>query len=724
MTFQTSRRAFLKGAAAGSAALVVGFTPTGLLAATSGPADFNPFVKISADGTVTVIIKHFEMGQGTTTGLATLAAEELDADWSGVAIEFAPADNARYANLLFHAQGTGGSTAIANSYMQYRKAGAAARDMLVRAAADAWGVDPKTVSVENSTLKAGDKSASFGEFAAAAAKLEAPAEPALKSSADFKLIGNTDLPRKDNDAKTNGTAIFAMDVKIPGMVYAVVLRSPKFGGTLKSFDASGAKEVKGFRDAKMLPNNAAVAIYADSTWAAISAREAVTAEWDFSNAETRSSDALMEGHLALLDSPQYQARKGGDFTATASAIDGAAKVVEGEFRFPNLAHAAMEVLNCVIEPTETGVRIHDGSQFPALTQPTVATILNLDPSKVEINTVYAGGSFGRRATPTSDYQAEAALVFAALGGKTPVKVMWTREDDFRGGYYRPMAAHRVRIGLSDDGKIAGWDHRISTKSILKGTLFESMLVHDGIDHSSVEGVSDTDYAIPVMSVGLSDFTTEIPVLWWRSVGHTHTAYAMEVMMDMAAEAAGKDPVDFRLDLLSGGSKDQQRLAGVLKMAAERADWKSPLPEGRGRGVAVHKSFSSYVAQVVEVSVDNGDIRIEKVTCAVDCGVAVNPDVIRAQMEGGIGYGIGHVMRNQITMTDGEIDQANFPDYEPLRISDIGEIEVFIVQSEEAPTGVGEPGVPPAGPALANAIHKATGTRATTLPMEENGILFV
>lgn len=727
MNIQSSRRDFLKGAAAtaGTAvALMIGFDPKGALAAGGAGAQFNPFVKIAEDGTVTVVVKHFEMGQGTTTGLTTLVAEELDADWDKVVPEFAPANAKLYANLFFNVQGTGGSTAIPNSFMQYRQAGAAAREVLVKAAAESWGVSPDTVTVEKGMLKAGGKSAHFGEFAAKAATLKPSDKPTLKSPDAFTLIGDPKLPRKDSKAKTDGTAVFAMDVKVPGMVYVVVLRTPKFGGTLKSFDAKAASEVKGFVDAKPMPNKSGVAVYAKSTWAAMKAREAIKADWEFSKAEARSTKDLVTYHQDLLEKPEYQARKDADTAASSKAVDGAAKVVEAEFVFPFLAHAPMEPLNCVIEPTRNGVRIHDGCQFPSITQPTVAAILKLKPEQVEINTVYAGGSFGRRANPTSDYHAQAAMAFAMLGGKTPVKLVWSREDDLAGGYYRPMAAHRARIGLDADGRIVGWDHRIAAKPILKGTPFEEFAVKDGVDHSSVEGVSDTHYAIPTMSVGLSDAKSPVSVLWWRSVGHTHNAYAMEVLIDMAAEAAGADPVEFRLGLLSGDDKDQKRLSGVLKLAAEKAGWGKAVEKGKGRGVAVHKSFNTYVAEVIDVSVDgDGAVKVDKVTCAVDCGLAVNPDVIAAQMQSGIGYGLGAILRNQITLTDGVVDQENFPDYEPLRISDMPHIEVHIVPSAEAPTGVGEPGTPPAGPALANAIHSATGKRILRLPITSSGIEF-
>ena len=422
-----------------------------------------------------------------------------------------------------------------------------------------------------------------------------------------------------------------------------------------------------------------------------------------------------------LDDPTYQAREGGDFTATAAVISGADQVVEAEMVCPFLAQAPMEPVNCVIEPTEGGERLHDGSQFPGITRPVVAAVLELEPAQVQLNTVYAGGSFERRATPTFDYKAEAALAFAALGGATPVKLVWTREDDIRGGYYRPLAVCRAHIGLKD-GELLGWDHRISVKSILKGGPFKQVLVHNGIDEVSVEGIKDTHYAIPALSLGLSDAETAVPVLWWRSVGHTHTASAMEALTDVVAETAAQDTVDFRLGLLSGGTEDQECLAGVLRLAPEESGWGSA-PASRFQGIAVHKSFNSHLAEVAEVSLVDGDVKIEKVTCAVDCDVAVNPDVIRAQMEGGIGYGLGAVMRNQITLTDGEVDQSNFPDYEPLRITDMPEIEVHIAPSQHSPTGVGEPGVPPTGPGPANAIHAATGIRVLQLPMIECGVSF-
>ena len=723
MTLHTTRRGFLKGAATTSAVLVIGLNAKGVMASGTADAQLNPFVKINADGTVTVIVKHFEMGQGTTTGLTTLIAEELDADWSKVDFEFAPANSAVYANLLFGLQGTGGSTAIANSYDQYRSAGAAAREVLVQAAAEKWGVSPESIKIENSMLSSGGHSAHFGELAEAATSLTPSEEPKVKDASEFKLIGKTNLRRQDSSAKTDGSAKFAMDIKVPGMVYVGIIRSPKFGGVLKSFDVSAAKSVSGFVDAKAMPNNSGVAVYGKNTWAVKKARDAITAEWEFSGAETRGTAELQSKAFSSLENPTYKATELTDFDATANTIQGSDHVIEFDFLAPFLAHAPLEPLNCVIEPTSDGVLVYDGCQMPGAVQPSIGAVLGLTPDKVQIKTVFAGGSFGRRANPTSDYHTEAAMTFQLLGGQTPIKLVWTREDDIKGGYYRPIAAHRVKIGVNGDGNITGWDHRIAAKSIMKGTTFESFAVTNGVDNSSVEGVNDTHYNIPAFSVGLSDIETPMKALWWRAVGHTHTAFAMETAIDMIAEKISRDPVELRLELLTGEDVDKKRLTGVLKLAAEKSKWGSSVPAGKGRGIALHKSFSTYVAEVVDVSVVDGDISVDNITCAVDCGVAINPDVIAAQMEGAIGYGLGAAMRNQITLTDGLVDQENFPDYELLRMSDMPNIDVHIVSSTVQPTGVGEPGLPPVAPALGNAIAAATGKRITSLPFSEHGISF-
>jgi isoquinoline 1-oxidoreductase beta subunit len=494
--------------------------------------------------------------------------------------------------------------------------------------------------------------------------------------------------------------MFGMDLHLPNQMVAMLARPPQYGGLVSSFDDSAAQGIKGFIRAATLPNNAAVAVYAENTWAAMQARDAMTVEWDLSQAESRDSAQIKEEIMAALDAePEFNVLKN-----DPAPMDKAAQVVEKTFYFPLLAHAAMEPLNCTIEADEDGgITLHDGAQMPTGPHMALSQIFELPMEKIRIKTMLTGGSFGRRATPTADYQVEAALAFIITDRSRPVKLVWSREDDMRGGYYRPAFGHKVRVGLSEDGEIVAWDHRIAGQSVIKGTPFEAAFVKDGVDHSSVEGVSDTPYAIPGFHVGLTDTKNATSTLWWRSVGHSHTAYAMEVMMDMAARAAGRDPVEFRLAHLQGDGPDQQRKSAVLKLAAEKAGWGNA-PAGRTQGIAVHKSFGSYVAEVVEISGDAASgVKIEKVTCAVDCGVAVNPDIVKAQIEGGVGYGIGHVMRDEITLTGGVVDQGNFPDYEPLRIGDIGAIETHIVPSAEPPSGIGEPGTPPSAPALANAI---------------------
>ena len=726
MSGTITRRDFLKSASAFSAGtLVLGFVPgTSLLVNANDhtPAEFNPFVKIHPDGSVTAVIKHFEAGQGTATGLSTLIAEELGVDLDAVDVEFAPHNPKVYANLFFQFQGTGGSSSLPNSFMQYRQAGAGARAMLISAAAQKWGADPAALGISGGVISGAGKSASIGQFVAAAAALEAPVEPVLKSPAEFILIGNPSTSRRDNQPKITGKAIYAMDLHLENQVVAVILRSPRFGGKVISVDASAAAAVPGFVNAIALPNGAGVAVYGTDTWAAFQARKAINAEWDFTGADNRSSAAIKAELMTAVNSkPALHAK--GDREPTQSMLDKAATVIEKEFYFPYLAHATMEPLTCTIEPADDGVVLHDGCQAPSGAHGALAAVLQLPPEKVHVNTLYAGGTFGRRFTASADYQVEAALAFALLGGTRPVKLVWSREDDLSGGYYRPAAAHKVSVGLNEAGEIIGWDHRVALKPIFKGTPLEQFVVQNGVDHSSVEGVSDTPYDIPGHFVGLTDMASPITVSWWRSVGHSHTAFVMESMMDLAANAAGRDPVEYRLDYLAGGTPDQQRLANVLKLAAQKSGWGSPPAEGRARGVALHKSFGSYVAEVVEISRNSSAaVKIEKVTCAVDCGIPVNPDVIAAQMESGIGYGIGHVMRNEITFTDGVVDQSNFPHYPPLRINDIAKIETHIVPSAEAPTGVGEPGLPPAGPALANAIA-AGGPRVTELPLVKNGVVF-
>lgn len=724
--FQTTRRGFLKGGAGLALAIVA---PTVALAEVGGPGhagsamvdgEFSPnaFLRIGTDGTVTVVSKHLEMGQGVYTGLATLVAEELDADWSRVTVEGAPADAKRYSNLFWKAQGTGGSTAIANSYEQMRRAGATARAMLVSAAAQKWKVPASQITVKNGIVShaASGRKAGFGELAEAAAQLPVPANVKLKNPKDFTLIGRS-APRVDSVAKTTGRATFTQDVKLPGMLVAVVAHPPRFGGRVKSVDDKAARAIKGVSDVVVIPNG--VAVLAADYWTAKKGRDALKVEWDEAQAYRGSSDAIVADYRERAKAPGLNARNDGNAEA---ALAKAGKVIEAEYVFPYLAHASMEPLNCVMKLENGECEVWNGEQLHTVDQFSLAKTLGIEADRVKLNMVYAGGSFGRRANPQSDYLLETAQIVKAINGRAPVKLVWSREDDMRGGFYRPIYLHRVRAALDAKGMPVAWQQRIVGQSIIAGSPFEPMLVKDGVDITSVEGASTLPYAIPNLNVDLhtTNADVKVPVQWWRSVGSTHTAYATELFIDELAQAAGKDPVAYRMALL----KKHPRHAGVLKLAADKAGWNKPLAPAadgatRGRGVAVHESFNSFVAEVVEVTVQkDGSFKVDRVVCAVDCGVVVNPDVVRAQMEGGIGYALAAALTGSITLKDGVVEQSNFNDYPVLRINEMPKVEVHIVKSAAAPTGVGEPGVPPLAPALASALRAATGKVIHTLPIGE------
>ncbi|MEM6664827.1 MAG: xanthine dehydrogenase family protein molybdopterin-binding subunit [Pseudomonadota bacterium] len=718
---EPSRRSFLKMTAMAAGGLVIGglLSPAGTAKAASsadGAPAFTPFVRITPDNTVVVIVKHLDKGQGTATGLATLVADELDASVEQVTTEFAPSDAETYKNLAFGIQGTGGSTAMPNSFQQYREAGATARAMLTAAAAAAWGVPASEVTITNGVITAGDRAATFGEMAQDAAALPAPETVTLKTPDEWVYIGKA-FPRVDMADKVSGAiGVYGMDVQQENMLVAVLARPPRFGATLASLDDSAARAVDGV--AAILPVPSGVAVLADTTWQAMKGRDALQIEWDFSAAEMRGTDTLVEEYRALAETEGLPARADGDVDAGLLA---AVATVEADYVFPYLAHTPMEPLDVTILYDGTSATYWTGSQIQTIDHNVSAAVLGIDPANIAINTVWAGGSFGRRAIYDSHYVAEAAMIAKAWhadnGTARPIKIVWTREDDVKGGYYRPLHVHKIRAGVDADGAITGWHHRIVGQGIMIGTAFESFAVKDGVDHSSVEGASDLSYAAGAMKLETHHPKVGVPVLWWRAVGHTHTAYAVETMIDELAEKAGMDAVAFRLI-----NETDPRKQGVLRLAAEKAGWDTPPAQGRFRGVAVHKSFNSYVAEIAEVSLrDDGTVKVEKVTAAVDCGVPINPDNIKAQVEGGLAYGLGAVLREEITLTEGEVDQSNFYDYLPLRLSDMPEVDVHIVASTEAPTGIGEPGTPPIGPAVANAVAKATGDRVRVLPFSRHGL---
>jgi len=715
-----TRREFLKATGSVTAvALTIGFEwlgPSRRAAAVGANAAVfapNAFLRIGADGNVTIISKHLEMGQGSYTGIATVLAEELDADWTKVRVESAPANVKLYANFAFGMQGTGGSSAMANSWTQLREAGAKGRAMLLTAASRDWKVPVTELTTDKGVVyHTGTKrEASYGSLVGKAAALPVPDKVALKDPKEFKLIGRQ-APRVDVPAKVDGTAQFTLDVVLPGMLVALLKRPPLFGATVKSFDPSAAGAVPGVVKVVQVPHG--VAVVAKSFWAAKQGRDALIVEWDDGSAEKRSSSEMMNEYRRLADQPAASARKVGD---AVPAIKNAAHTVSASYEFPYLAHAPMEPLDAVVKLTAGSCEIWAGDQFQTMDQGNAAKAAGLDPQQVTINTLYAGGSFGRRANVWSDYIVEAVSIAKACGADgTPIKLQWTREDDLHGGLYRPMYFHKLEAGLNEKKELVGWRHVIVGQSIMAGGPFEVM-VKNGIDPTSVEGASSIAYEIPNIDVELATTKSPVPVLWWRVVGSSHTTFAVETFIDEVAYAAGKDPFTFRRDLL----EKEPRMKAVLELAADKAGWSSgPLPKGKGRGIAVCEAFKTFVAQVAEVTVDDaGQVTVDRVVCAVDCGIPINPDVIAAQMEGGIGFGLGAVLYGAITLKNGRVEQDNFNGYRVLRINEMPKVEVHIVPSPEAPTGVGEPGVAPIGPAVANAIFAATGKRVHLLPFHRS-----
>jgi len=717
----TRRAVLAAGAGAGLVIAVGGLWPKSALAAAPGPEGVvtgplapNAFVRVGTDNLVTIVCKHHEMGQGNTTGLASMAADELDADWSLVRTEYAPSNPKLYANLAFgDMQGTGGSSAIANSFLQMRTAGATARAMLVAAAAEAWKVPASEVKAQNSVLShASGKRATYGEMAMAASRQAPPANPPLKTAAQFTLMGKEHAtPRVDSPSKCDGTAVYTIDVKLPGLLTAVIAWPPSFGAKLVSFDAADAKQVKGVTDVVQVPEG--VAVIARGTWAAMQGRRALKVVWDESASSQLDSDNLLAQYRTQAELP-------GTPFARPKGVEPAApivKTVEAVYEFPFLAHATMEPMNCVAWLHDGMLETWSGHQFPTFDHMLSAKAAGLPMEKVKLHTLVSGGSFGRRANAWSDFTVAAVNIAKAIDGRAPVRLQYTREDDMGAGLYRPMYVHSVKAGLDASGRIAGWQHAIVGQSILSGTAME-MMVKDGVDSTSVEGVAPSPYALPMMKGDLHSPVLAVKPLWWRSVGNTHTAYVMETMMDELARAAAKDPLAFRLALLD----KSERAAGVLKLAASKAGWGKKQRAGVAQGIAMHESFGSFVAQVAEVSLKNGKVKVERVVCAVDCGIAVNPDVIRAQMEGCIGFALGAVYYGEIELKNGRAAQRNFDSYKSLRIYEMPKVEVYIVPSTAAPTGVGEPGVPPLAPAVANAVAKLGGPKVRRLPFSRAGLV--
>ncbi len=636
---------------------------SGLLAGESVGSSLNAFIRIATDETVTIVVNHSEMGQGVYTSLPMLVAEELECDWNKIIVEAAPVDPA-YNHPEWGLQATGGSTSVPSEWERLRRVGASAKEMIVAAAADEWNVDKASCRAENGRVfNSGGESLTYGQLAAKAANMPEPKEVRLKEPSEFKVIGKP-IKRLDTPEKINGTGVFGMDVNIPDMLTAVVARAPVFEGKVASFNADKTRAVPGVKDVVQVPTG--VAVVGTGFWPATVGRDALEIVWDEGPNAKLSTESMREQYANLAQTRGTVAKKEGD---TAQALSKAAKEIGAEYEVPYLAHAPMEPLNCVVDLRDNSCEIWTGTQFQTVDRSAAAQVAGLNPEQVKVHTTLLGGGFGRRANPQSDFVVQA--VHVAKAAKKAVKVIWTREDDMKGGWYRPMWYDRISAGLDANGAPVAWHHTIVGQSIIVGTPFEGAMLQDGVDVTSVEGAYDMPYEVPNILVDLHSPKIGVPVQWWRSVGHSHTGFVVESFMDELAHAAGKDPYEFRRRLLANHQRDR----AVLDLAAKEANWGSAVSAGHGRGIALHKSFGSFVACVAEASVSQkGTVRVHRVVAAVDCGKIVNPDTVKAQIEGGIVFGLTAALHGAITLKDGRVQQSNFDDYPMLMLDQMPEVK--------------------------------------------------
>jgi isoquinoline 1-oxidoreductase beta subunit len=713
----SSRRKFLQTTAVIGGGLVIGFhlpafakqiRNVGVPAAENFAP--NAFVRIGKDNIITVIVNHSEMGQGAYTSLPMIIADELDADWSKVKFEAAPVDPV-YNHPGFGMQGTGGSTSTWVEWDRFRNAGATGRYLLVAAAAQTWNVDPSALRTEKGFVihDSSGRKISYGELVDKAATITAPKEVKLKDAKDFKLIGKP-VKRLDTPEKIDGSGIFGIDVKIPGLLTAVIARPPVFGGKVKSFNADKAKAIPGVKEVVQIDRG--IAVIANGFWPAKLGRDTLEIVWDEGALSTLDSKTQTKQYADLAKQAGAVAKKEGDVSA---AKDKAVKKFDVVYDLPYLAHAPMEPLNCVADVKADSCEIWVGTQFQTVDAMTAAGITGLKPNQIKLHTTLLGGGFGRRAVPDGHFVSEAVQVSKTV--KAPVKVVWTREDDIRGGYYRPRAYHTISAGLDAAGKPLYWKHNIVCQSFIAGTPFEAFIMKDGVDGVAVEGAAEIPYHVPNHQLEWNMAPNGVPTLWWRSVGSSHTAFVVESFIDELAKAAGKDPFEYRRMLMEKSPRQKK----VLEYVAEKAGWKNPLPAGRGKGIAVHESFGSVVAMVAEVSITKNTLKVHKVTVAIDCGQVVNPDTIKAQMEGCVVFGLTAALYGEISFENGRVKQRNFHDYKMVRMYEMPVVEVHIMDSEEKMGGVGEPGVPPVAPAVMNALFTLTGRRVRTLPLQPDDL---
>ena len=713
-----SRRKFVQtGAAVGGGLLLSFYLPAfgkGIKnAGVPAPANFipNAFIRIGTDDIITVIVNHSEMGQGAYTSLPMLVADELEADWAKIRFESAPVDPA-YNHPAFGMQATGGSTSTLVEWDRLRKAGATGKYMLIAAAAQTWNVDPSSCKAEKGFVihPASGKKLSFGQLVEKAATITVPENVTLKDAKDYKFIGKP-IKRLDTPEKINGTGIFGLDIKVPGLLTAVIARPPVFGGRVKSFKAEKAKAIPGVKH--VIQMDRGIAVVASGFWPAKLGRDALEIVWDDGDLGTLDSKEQTTLYAELAKQAGATAKKEGDVD---SAKGKAIKKIDVVYDMPYLAHSPMEPLNCVADVKADSCEIWVGTQFQTADLMAASRITGLNPKQIKLHTTLLGGGFGRRAVLDSHFVVEAVQVSKAI--LTPVKVVWTREDDIRGGYYRPRAYHKISAGLDAAGKPLFWQHNIVCQSFMVGTPLEGMMVQNGVDGTAVEGASNLPYHIPNMNVAWNMAPNGVPTLWWRSVGSSHTAFAVEGFIDELAKAAGKDPYQYRRMLLD----KHPRYLKVLDKVAEKSGWKNPVAAGRGRGIAIHESFGSIVAHVAEVSITkNKTLKVHKVVCAIDCGQIVNPDIIKAQMESCVVFGLTAALYGEITFEKGRVKQGNFNDYKMVRMNEMPVVEVHIIESTEKMGGVGEPGVPPVAPAVMNALFTLTGKRVRNLPLRPDDL---
>lgn len=670
------------------------------------------FVNIKPDGNIVIQVNRLEFGQGVHTALPMLLADELDADWSKVVADLAPAADV-YKDPMFGIQMVGGSGSIAHSFQQYRELGAKTRAMLVAVAARRWNVSPDTCRTENSVIHGpAGQTVKYADLAAEAARGPVPATVRLKNPSEFRLVGKP-VRRLDSRPKCDGSLKFGLDLDMPGMKVAVVAHPPVFGARVKSVVDNEARGVDGVSDVFEVPlaSGSGVAVVADRFWVAKLGRDRLKIEWDFSGVERPDSARLLAQYKQMARSAGFSSVARGD----AKSIDGFAATnrIVAEYDFPYLPHAPMEPLNTTVRYDGDRAEVWAGSQFQTIDQMAIAQVLGLKPEQVTFHTEMAGGGFGRRATPDSHLQREVAQIAKRLRG-TPVKLIWSREDDIKGGYYRPMHVHRAEIAIGPDGMPAAWRHVIVGQSLLADTPF-AMMMKDNIDPTSVEGVNDTHYAIPIFHVSVHHPKVNVPVLWWRSVGHTHSAFVMETLVEELATRAKIDPIAYRRKLLKPEAK---KLHSVLNLLEAKTAWRRRVPRGHAVGFACHESFGTGVACAVDVSIKDKRPKIHRVTIAVDCGLAVNPLSVESQFQAGVAFGLSQLMaKGAVTLKDGVVEQRNFDGYVPPYMVDAPvAVDVHIVPSAEAPTGCGEPPVPVISPAVVNALTKLTGKRYRSLPL--------